>query len=196
MSQHDFDVDGTQLMPAALTDLNAALKALASLSSDADEPGTTFAYMLWFHETTGILKQRNAADDGWIELWNLGASSVAFKEIPFIVSFSVSGDAEIGRILVDKLVFLTQVTVKKASVHCGSAPAGSAAALRLTKDQTEVNDTLSVPAAGNSNTEANAVLDTPEVFAPGEELGLKFVGAGAEPDAGSNFTVTLQGTMS
>jgi hypothetical protein len=46
---------------------NEALQALASLSSGATEPTTTYAYQLWADTTAGLLKQRNAANNAWIE---------------------------------------------------------------------------------------------------------------------------------
>lgn len=52
-------------------DLNLALLALISQSSGATAPATTFAYQLWADTTTGILKQRNAANSAWISLLTL-----------------------------------------------------------------------------------------------------------------------------
>lgn len=50
---------------------NDALQALGSLSSGATEPTTTYAYQLWADTASGTLKQRNAANDGWINKGNL-----------------------------------------------------------------------------------------------------------------------------
>ena len=64
MSQHDMDISD-QSFPNFRTDLNLALKALASSSTGATAPTTTFAGQLWYDETTSTLKQRNEANDGW-----------------------------------------------------------------------------------------------------------------------------------
>lgn len=47
-------------------DLNNALESLATVSSGASAPSTTFAYQLWADTTNGLLKQRNAANSGWL----------------------------------------------------------------------------------------------------------------------------------
>jgi len=65
MSQHDFDVaNGSGA--TVRSDLNSALVALASGSSGATAPATTYAYQIWHDTTLGIIKQRNAANNAWI----------------------------------------------------------------------------------------------------------------------------------
>lgn len=64
-SQHDMDAaNGSGATVRA--DYNLALKALASQSSGASAPGTTFAYQPWADTTAGVLKRRNAANTGWL----------------------------------------------------------------------------------------------------------------------------------
>ncbi len=70
MSQNDFDI-ADQGINTMVPDVTAALKALASCSSGATEPATTYAYMLWYDTTNDVLKQRNGADSGWIEMMKL-----------------------------------------------------------------------------------------------------------------------------
>ncbi len=65
MSQHDLDL-ANAAGAAFRADLNNALQALGSLSSGAMAPSTTYAYMLWADTTSGQLKQRNAANSGWV----------------------------------------------------------------------------------------------------------------------------------
>lgn len=50
---------------AIVTKLPAQLEALRTLFSGASAPSATVARMLWADTTTGLLKQRNAADSGW-----------------------------------------------------------------------------------------------------------------------------------
>jgi len=65
MSQHDFNI-ANQGFPAFRTDLNNGLTALATNSSGATAPSTTYAYQWWYDTTTNILKMRNADNDAWI----------------------------------------------------------------------------------------------------------------------------------
>jgi hypothetical protein len=65
MSQHDFNI-ANQGFPATRTDLNNALAALATNSSGASAPSTTYAYQWWYDSTTNVLKMRNADNDAWI----------------------------------------------------------------------------------------------------------------------------------
>jgi hypothetical protein len=72
MSQNDMSVanaDGATVR----ADINSALQALASLSSGASAPGTTYAYQLWADTTTGLLKIRNAANSAWIVVGTLAS---------------------------------------------------------------------------------------------------------------------------
>jgi hypothetical protein len=65
MSQNDFvlaDAPGASFR----SDVNSALQALATLSSGATAPSTTYALMEWLDTTTNTRKQRNAANSAWI----------------------------------------------------------------------------------------------------------------------------------
>lgn len=99
MSQHDFDIanDDANTGLSMRAAINAALQALASLSSGATEPTTTYAYQLWADTTSGLLKQRNAANDAWITkgsladaYWGLAALAVANE---FTATQKIKGDA-------------------------------------------------------------------------------------------------------
>jgi hypothetical protein len=78
MSQHDFDI-ANQTASASRADLNLGLKALASLSSGATAPATTYANMLWYDTSTTILKQRSEADDAWIDLGTFNQGTNTFS---------------------------------------------------------------------------------------------------------------------
>ena len=60
-----------------LSDLNATLAAIVSNNSGATAPSTTYAYMLWADTTAGILKQRNAANNAWINRGSLTGITAA-----------------------------------------------------------------------------------------------------------------------
>ena len=77
MSQNDF-VIANQTAPNFRADLNLALQALASNSSGATTPSTTYANMLWYDTATNILKMRSEADDAWINLGTLDQSLNTF----------------------------------------------------------------------------------------------------------------------
>lgn len=70
MSQHDMNISN-QTFTATRSDINAALQALATNNSGATQPATTFAYQWWADTTSGILKQRNAANSAWVNVLNL-----------------------------------------------------------------------------------------------------------------------------
>lgn len=60
--------------------VNAITQAIQSLNSGLTTPTETYAYMWWADTTTGLLKQRNAANTGWITvgaLADLGIQSGA-----------------------------------------------------------------------------------------------------------------------
>lgn len=70
MATHDY-VLANASGAAFRADLNNALAAIVSNNSSATEPATTYAYMWWPDTTSGLLKQRNAANNGWIVIREL-----------------------------------------------------------------------------------------------------------------------------
>ena len=85
MSQNDF-VIANQTAPNFRADLNLALRALASTSSGATAPSTTYANMLWYDSGTNILKMRSEANDVWIDLGTLDQSTNTFSVAGLSVS--------------------------------------------------------------------------------------------------------------
>ncbi len=63
-SQNDMSV-GNSDGATVRADINSALQALASNSSGATAPATTYAYQTWYDTTTNTRKRRNAANSGW-----------------------------------------------------------------------------------------------------------------------------------
>jgi len=57
------------------SDNNTALQALATLSSGASAPATTYAYQLWIDTTNNLLKQRDSSNTSWI---TIGAPASAY----------------------------------------------------------------------------------------------------------------------
>lgn len=77
MSQHDFDI-ANQTASNARADINNALKALASTSSGATAPSTTFADQLWYDTGNNQLKKRNEANSAWITLGTINEGTGKF----------------------------------------------------------------------------------------------------------------------
>ena len=74
MATHDYVIaNGTGA--AVRSDLNDALAAIVSNNSSATAPATTYSYMWWPDTTTGLLKQRNAANSAWITIGTLSATA-------------------------------------------------------------------------------------------------------------------------
>lgn len=71
MSQHDY-VIANDAGASVRSDLNSALGAAVTQNSGAAAPSTTFAYMLWADTANAVLKQRNAANNAWIDVCPLG----------------------------------------------------------------------------------------------------------------------------
>lgn len=67
MSQHDYNIEN-QDGASFRADINGALAAAVTLNSGPTAPSPTFAGMLWQDDTAGVLKQRNAANTGWVTL--------------------------------------------------------------------------------------------------------------------------------
>ena len=53
------------------TDLNNTLAAIVSNNSNSSEPATKYAYQWWADTSNAVMKLRNSANDGWIELFQL-----------------------------------------------------------------------------------------------------------------------------
>jgi hypothetical protein len=81
MAQHDY-VIANQSGAAFRADLNNALAAIVSQNSGTSEPSTTFAYQPWADTTNGLFKIRNAANSGWITLYQLDGewSTIALED--------------------------------------------------------------------------------------------------------------------
>jgi hypothetical protein len=85
MAQHDqaiANADGATVR----ADINNALVALFSNSSGATEPSTRVAYQLWADTTSGLLKQRNAANSAWIVRGTLTESFIVARSSNTIIA--------------------------------------------------------------------------------------------------------------
>jgi hypothetical protein len=89
MSQADFNIANVS-RSLFRQETNESLQALASLSSGATAPATTYSYMWWADTATGILKQRNAANDGWINKGNIADVNWGFAALAVLQTFTAS----------------------------------------------------------------------------------------------------------
>lgn len=102
--QHDMDIaNGSGA--TVRSDLNNALEALATLSSGATEPSTTLAYQPWADTTSGLLKQRNASNLGWLVRGTLAETFVVARS-----SNTIIGVGDFGRTLVCTSTFTQTLT--------------------------------------------------------------------------------------
>ncbi len=76
MAQEDY-VIADQTGVSFLGDLNNTLAAIVSNNSGATEPALMYPYQWWADTTTGILKQRNTANNAWINKNVLSAATNA-----------------------------------------------------------------------------------------------------------------------
>jgi hypothetical protein len=75
MAQHDYVIaNGTGA--AVRSDINNGLAAIVSNNSGATEPATMYAYQWWADTTTGLLKIRNAANNGWVTVGTLASANL------------------------------------------------------------------------------------------------------------------------
>ena len=80
MATHDYVIaNGTGA--AVRSDLNGALAAIVSNNSSATEPATMYAYQWWSDTTTGLLKQRNAANSAWITIGTLASANLGLLSL-------------------------------------------------------------------------------------------------------------------
>ena len=70
MAQHDYVIDNSTGANVR-ADINSVLQAIASNNSGSSAPSTTFALQFYADTTNNILKLRNAANDGFINLFTL-----------------------------------------------------------------------------------------------------------------------------
>lgn len=93
MSQHDMNI-ANQGFPAFRSDLNAALAALASLSSGATTPASPTPYQLWLDTSAAPLVLKFFDGSDWISLTSINAGTN--QAVPVLAADALSGDAVHG----------------------------------------------------------------------------------------------------
>lgn len=90
MSQHDFNI-ANQGFPATRADINNAFQAIASNSSGATAPSTTYANMWWYDTTNNKMYLRNEADSAWIEVATIDQTNNEWQITSGVIE-AVDGD--------------------------------------------------------------------------------------------------------
>ena len=93
MPTHDLVIEnGTGA--AVRSDLNDALAAIVSNSSNATAPATTYSYQWWADTTTGLLKIRNAANSAFVTVGTLSATNLGLAAL---AGATFTGDVVLSR---------------------------------------------------------------------------------------------------
>lgn len=80
MAQEDYSI-ANQSRTSFRADLNSHLQAIVTNNSGATAPTTMFPYMWWADTTTGLLKQRNAANSAWITIGTLASANLGLAAL-------------------------------------------------------------------------------------------------------------------
>ncbi|SIO36317.1 hypothetical protein SAMN05444722_1679 [Rhodovulum sp. ES.010] len=78
MSQATYITDPTRTRAQARSFFSAVLQAIASNNSGATAPAETYPHMFWADTATATLKQRNAANSGWITIGSFDQAAGTF----------------------------------------------------------------------------------------------------------------------
>ena len=99
MAQHDYVIDNSTGANVR-ADINSVLQAIASNNSGSSAPSSTFALQFYADTTNNILKLRNAANDGFINLFTLAGGIDVDAASNFRADVTFTGDS--ADILFDK----------------------------------------------------------------------------------------------
>jgi len=123
MAQHDYSIaNGTGA--AVRSDLNNALSAIVSQNSGATEPATMYAYQWWADTTTGLLKQRNAANNGWVTVGTLASANLGLMPLA-------------GGTFTGNVIFGTTGAIELPDGTTGERPTGVAGMIRYNTTLTQ-----------------------------------------------------------
>lgn len=80
MSQHDYIISNAS-GATVRADINSVLAAIITNNSGATAPATTYSYQFWADTTTGLLKQRNAANSAWIDIGTMASTNLGLLSL-------------------------------------------------------------------------------------------------------------------
>jgi hypothetical protein len=123
MAQHDYVIaNGTGA--AVRSDLNNALAAIVSQNSGATEPATMYAYQWWPDTTTGLLKIRNASNNGWVTVGTLASTNFGLMPLA-------------GGTFTGNVIFGTTGAIELPDGTTGERPTGVAGMIRYNTTMTQ-----------------------------------------------------------
>tara|TARA_Y100000310_G_scaffold87397_1_gene84227 strand:- start:939 stop:1811 length:873 start_codon:yes stop_codon:yes gene_type:complete len=215
MSQHDYSV-ANDTGANVRADLNNALQALASISSGASAPSTTYAYQWWGDTTNSVLKRRNANNSGWIVVRTLSESFVLTKTTAYTVVLAdfaktILCDASGGAFTVTLPAAATagdgyKVTVKKSdsSANAVTVDGNSSETIdgATTKALSSQYDAIVLACDGSNwhlvaDNAGGVSLNTAQNWTKGQRGEITGLSDGAtitpDMDDSNNFSVTLGG---
>jgi hypothetical protein len=91
MSQSAFSIPN-QAGAGFRSDVNAALQALATISSGSTAPATTYAFQLWMDTSTSpaTLRQRNSANNAWLAIGSADTAAWGFAALATAQTFTAA----------------------------------------------------------------------------------------------------------
>ena len=110
------------------SDVNNELQALVTNSQGATVPGTTYRNMIWHDTTLNLIRRRNAANTGWINVGTLDESFVLSRS-----SNTILGQSDVGKSIVCTAAF-TQTLTAAATLADGWWVAYNAAGFLIVLD--------------------------------------------------------------
>lgn len=122
MSQNDFNL-ANQGFPSMRADINSGLQALATNSSGATAPSTTYAYQWWYDTDSDILKIRNEGNDAWVDFATFDQAADTFSISPSAISGASIESSVIGSTTPAAGAFTT-ATADNVSDGTTSVPTG------------------------------------------------------------------------
>jgi len=95
MAQHEYFLDN-QTAANYRTDHNNCLAAIVSNNSGDNEPSPTFSFQIWVDTSgaTDVVKQRNSANDAWIEIYQLTTSAQTVAALSVVGNITVGGTVD------------------------------------------------------------------------------------------------------
>ena len=122
MATHDYVLDNATGANFR-SDLNNALAAIVSNNSSSSEPSTKYAYQWWADTSAAVLKLRNSANDGWVELFKLDGTITLADGTNSAPSLAFSDDSNTG---------IFSSAADTLDITCGGTTRGSFSSSGLT----------------------------------------------------------------
>jgi hypothetical protein len=164
MAQSDYNI-ANDSAPAVRAKLNTVFESIATNNAGASAPSTTFPHQWWYDATTNILKQRNAADDAWIDIGQFDQTAGTFQPIgtPQLTQVQVEDDTDttFGTVSGERLAQASAASISDFASGAAGSPRLGLAALPEVAAGTQVKLAAN---ATISTTSASYVNDPLDIF--------------------------------